>query len=81
MAPPASNAPADLKKHLDDTQAAADRFELRALKEIERRRSLYPTLNKALKAAEENARDENDIKFKDWDEDVQDAFRKQYRSQ
>ena len=47
-----SNSAADLKKHLNDTQAAADQFELRALKKIECRHALYSTLNKALKDTE-----------------------------
>lgn len=60
----ASNTAADLKKHLNDTQAAADQFELKALKKIEHRCALYSTLNKTLKDTEWNAKNINNISFK-----------------
>ena len=63
VVPPALNDREDLKKHLDNMQAAAEHAQIRALKEVERRCRLYPRLDEAMKAAIENVMNNNNLHF------------------
>ena len=81
VAPPALNDREDLKRHLDNTQAAAEHAQIRALKEVEPRCRLYPRLDEAMKAAIENITDDNNLRFQEWESDVQTGFKKAYQKQ
>lgn len=75
-----SNSLKNLKKHLNNTQVAADKFKLRVLQKIKYWHAFYLKLNKVLKTAEQNVRDINKISFKNWEKKVQNAFKMQYRN-